>query len=56
MPAFFYRPRQWIGIQENFEYTEGWSGTILNVNYPDTYTGFDTPTDSLTETFEGSGW
>lgn len=51
-----YRPKQWNGLDENFEYSEGWSGTIQNIYYPNTFTGFETPTDSILETFEGIGW
>lgn len=52
----FYRPPRIIQIIETFEYSEGWSGTIPNINYPNTFTGFDTsPFVSFVETFE-AGW
>lgn len=46
-----------VTINESFEYSESWSGTINNVNYPDTFTGFDSPSASINEAFELSdGW
>ena len=56
MGILFYRPPLEIVFTENFEYSGNWSGTIQNINYPDTFTGFDTsPFTSFTENFE-SGW
>lgn len=43
---------------ESFEYSANWPGTLANPNYPDTFTGFDTPTNTTPlESFEPEdGW
>lgn len=57
MGLVFYRPPIWNGLTESFEYSENWSGTIENINYPDTFLGFDSPFASISESFEPSnGW
>lgn len=47
-----------VTINESFEYSGSWSGTIEGGDsYPNTFTGFNTPSASLSETFELSdGW
>lgn len=55
--VLFYRPPIWTSLASSFEYIENWPGTINNINYPDTFTGFDSPTASISESFEpASGW
>jgi hypothetical protein len=42
---------------DGFEFTDGWAGTIADVNYPATYAGFATPAASAADGFEfADGW
>jgi hypothetical protein len=44
-------------ISSNFEYSESWSGTISDINYFSSFTGFESPEASITSSFEPSeGW
>jgi hypothetical protein len=45
-------------ITESFEYEGNWSGTIQGGDsYPNAFTGFNSPSSSMSETFELSdGW
>jgi hypothetical protein len=53
MPQY-YREPPYINATENFEYSEGWPGTISDINYPDSFS-FSSPTATGAENFE-SGW
>jgi hypothetical protein len=56
MSLYFYRLDPVTQISANFEYSEGWSGTIIDTNYPATFTGFNTPSNETPlESFENSG-
>lgn len=43
---------------ESFEYSGNWPGTLQDPNYPNTFTGFNTPTNTTPlESFEPEdGW
>ena len=52
--VFFKREDPNINAVEAFEYTDGWPGTIADINYPLSFS-FSSPETSVTENFE-SGW
>jgi hypothetical protein len=54
----FFRAGGGVTISESFEYEGNWSGTIEGGDsYPNTFTGFNTPSASSSESFEPSdGW
>lgn len=45
-------------ITESFENSGNWSGTLSDPNYPSSFTGFSTPSDTTpVESFElADGW
>jgi hypothetical protein len=47
-----------VTTTESFEYEGNWSGTIQGGDsYPNAFTGFNSPSSSMSETFELSdGW
>lgn len=43
-------------VATSFEYVESWPGTLADSGYPDTFTGFLTPSDATPlESFERDG-
>jgi hypothetical protein len=37
--------------QDSFGYPQSWPGTIADLSYPDTFTGFDTPLATASDNF-----
>jgi hypothetical protein len=54
MSLYFYRPAPITEGIATFEFSEGWPGTIADINYGLTFS-FSSPTATGTENFE-SGW
>jgi hypothetical protein len=57
MPQY-YRVDPWNvqSVSETFEYSGNWPGTLQDPNYPATFTGFDTPSNTTPlESFEPAG-
>jgi hypothetical protein len=54
----FFNAGGGVTITESFEYEGNWPGTLSDPNYPNTFTGFSTPSDTTPlESFELSdGW
>lgn len=38
-------PEPFTGVETSFEFNEAWPGTRNDLDYPDTFTGFSTPTN-----------